>query len=112
MSALGRAAASVTVRSAADGGTTSSCLHVGQRVARPANSGLTLNFLPQLEQQKSIMSRHFFPMQYKRPVVRRNSWPCEIAREVQHFSASAFCSTTSNVPPAFSTCVTPSSSVR
>ena len=35
-------------------GTTSGCLQVGQRVERPANSGLTWNFMPQWEQEKLI----------------------------------------------------------
>src|SRR5262249_48897059 len=37
------------------GGTISGCLQVGQVADRPANSGLTWNFMPQLAHQKAIM---------------------------------------------------------
>ena len=36
-------------------GTTSGCLQVGHRDERPANSGFTLSFMPQWEQEKEIM---------------------------------------------------------
>src|SRR5262245_54366621 len=37
-------------------GTVRGCLQVGQRVERPANSSLTLNFIPQPAQEKAIMN--------------------------------------------------------